>query len=210
MTKLTLGKSEIAFLLILAEKQRYLTYEDIVETFFNSFNHNAQVASEATEVDRKKANARFRQAKRKIKKIQSDKSLGLVYFHEEAGRFKIADESVAEKPRTCIILLELICAAGNFEKEVKYEQFEIDVSEKYKELGADFSPAFVSEKMKDACKNKYAALNKRDKRYECLARLSIELKLISRIVENYQNAGEPGAETKAKLKELLDKVRNIK
>jgi hypothetical protein len=202
MTSSLLCKSDVDFLLVLAENERYLTYKEIVNFHFEKVSRTHHIENELAE--KKKIYANFRKAKSRLQKIQE--SIGRNYFKEDgkSKTFKIHSEAV-EKPKTCIILLEFIIALRTGKREVKRGEFEQAVSTKYKDFGKadEWSEKFVRIRLKEACDSQYVSFDKRKNEYGAKLRLTTDKGLIIGIVKSYCDKDDTNEKMKIKLEELL-------
>lgn len=204
MTSSLLSKRDVDFLLALAEIERYLTYKEIVNFHFAKISKMRQVEDELAE--KKKIYTNFRKAKSRIEEKQ--RLTGRKYFLEDENSktFKIHPEAV-EKPKTCVILLELINALKDGTREVEGGRFEIVISAKYASVNGtdDWSASFVRERLDDACRSEYISFDKSRNQYAGEARLTSDLGLIIGIVKGYCESNKTGEKMKYTLKELLEK-----
>lgn len=204
MTKSTLCKGDVEFLLILAENKRYLTYLQMVEIHFAKVKNLYPIADEKKE--KKRIYDNFRKAKGRVEEKQ--KLTGRKYFLEDihSKMFSINPEAV-EKPRTSVILLEFTVALRDGIREVKKGLFERYVSTKYQTSteNEEWTDDFVRERLEDACRSGYISFNENINEYVAESRLTIDGGLIVGLVNVYSNDEKTDTVIVSKLKELLEK-----
>jgi len=200
MSKSRLCEADVDFLMVLVENKRYLTYPQMVNIYLAKINEFDSVHDRKKEFDRVYVN--FRKAKSRIKK--KAKNHKRKYFLEDSKMLKIHPEAV-EKPRTCVILLEIILALQDGLNEVRLGRFEQFVSAKYKDSkeGAEWSEVFVRQRLEDARDSGYLTFDEAKQEIVGESRLTTDEKLIIRIVEGFRDRPEQGVRLRTKLEELL-------